>query len=61
MLPRGGQNHQWPTSGPSGYIALAVWAVPDASRGNKIRSGPQVGWVATSPMTSEASLMMQSE
>ena len=36
MLQSGGQNQKWPRSGPSGYITLAVWGIPDASeRGTK--------------------------
>ena len=35
------QNQQWPTSGPGGYITLAVWGGPQRFRaGDKIRSGP---------------------
>ena len=43
-----GQNQQWSTSGQIGYITLAVWGVPQCFRsGEKIRSGPQVGGLAT--------------
>ena len=31
MLHNGGQNQQWPTSGPSGHTNAAVQGVPDAS------------------------------
>ena len=52
----GGQNPKWPTSGQGGYITPAAWGVPTASeRGDRIRSGPQVGKVATSPPLSEGS------
>ena len=47
----GGQNQKWPTSGQAGYITPAAWGVPTASkRGDRIRGGPQVGKVATSPL-----------
>ena len=75
-LQSGGQNQKWPTSGQGGYITLAAWVVPTASKrgaesevahkwarwlhnpyrlggphrfraGGRIRSGPQVGQVAT--------------
>ena len=46
----GGYNQKWPTSGQIGYLTPAVSGIPTASeRGDKIRSGPQVGKVATSP------------
>ena len=48
MLQSGGQNQQWPTSGPGGYITPAVWGGPQRFRaGNKIMCGPKVGLVAT--------------
>ena len=44
----GGQNQKWPTSGQGGYITPAAWGVCTVSeRGGRIRSGPQVGKVAT--------------
>ena len=47
----GGQNQKWPTSGQCGYLTRAVSGIPTASkREDKIRSGPQVGNVATSPL-----------
>ena len=50
-LQSGGQNEKWPTSGQSGCLAPAVSGIPTASeRGGKVRSGPQVGKVATSPL-----------
>ena len=52
---RGG-NHKWPTCGQRGYVTLAVSGIPTASeRGGKIRSGPVVGKVATSPLPSRGS------
>ena len=45
----GGQNQKWPTSGRNGYLTPAVSGNPTAAeRGDKIRSGPQVGEMATS-------------
>ena len=50
-LLSGGQNERWPTSGQSGCLTPAVSGIPTASkRGGKVRSGPQVGKVATSPL-----------
>ena len=47
----GGQNQKWPTTGHSGYITPAASGIPTASkRGGKIRSGPYMGKVATSPL-----------
>ena len=47
----GGQNQKWPTSGQIGYLTPAVSGSPTATRaGGKIRSGPQVGKLATSPL-----------
>ena len=57
----GGQNQKWPTCGQGGYITLAVSGIPTASeRGDKIRSGPLVGKVATSPLPSRGSPLLQS-
>ena len=57
----GGQNQKWPTSGQGGYITPAAWGVPTASeRGDRIRSGPQVGKVATSPLPPGGSPPLQS-
>ena len=57
----GGQNQRWPTSGQGGYITPAFWGVPTASeRGDRIRSGPQVGKVATSPLPPRGSPPLQS-
>ena len=60
-LQSGGQNQKWPTSGQSGYLTPAVSGIPTASeRGDKIRSGPQVGEVATSPLPYRGSPPLQS-
>ena len=57
----GGQNQKWPTSGQNGYVTPAVSGIPTASeRGGKIRSGPQVGKVATSPLPYRGSPPLQS-
>ena len=57
----GGGNQKWPTCGQSGYVTPAVSGIPTASqRGGKIRSGPQVGKVATSPLPSRGSPPLQS-
>ena len=62
MLQSGGQNQKWPTSGQSGYATPAVSGIPTASeRGRgKIRSGPLMGKVATSPLPSRGSPLLQS-
>ena len=60
-LQSGGQNQKWPTSGQSGYLIPSVSGIPTASeRGGKIRSGPQVGKVATSPLPYRGSPPLQS-
>ena len=60
-LHSGGQNEKWPTSGQNGYLTPAVSGVPDASeRGDKIRSGPQVGKMPTSPLPYRGSPPLQS-
>ena len=57
----GGQNHKWPTCGKNGYVTPAVLGIPTASqRGDKIRSGPLVGKMATSPLPSRGSPPLQS-
>ena len=57
----GGQNQKWPTCGQGGYVTPAVSGMPAASeRGDKIRSGPLVGKVATSPLPSRGSPPLQS-
>ena len=61
-LQSGGQNQKWPTSGQNGYLTPAVSGIPTASkRGGEIRSGPQVGKVATSPLPYRGSPPLQSE
>ena len=50
-LQSGGQNQKWPTCGQIGYLTPAVSGSPTASeRGGKIRSGPEGGKLATSPL-----------
>ena len=44
----GGGHQKWPTSGQGGYITPAALQVPHRFRvGGRIRSGPQVGKMAT--------------
>ena len=60
-LQSGGGNQKWPTCGQSGYVTPAVSGIPTASeRGGEIRSGPLVGKVATSPLPSRGSPLLQS-
>ena len=60
-LQSGGQNQKWPTSGQIGYLTPAVSGIPTASKqGGKIRSGPQVGKMATSPLPYRGSPPLQS-
>ena len=60
-LQSGGQNQKWPTRGQSGYLTPAVSGIPTAAeRGGKIRSAPQVGNVATSPLPYRGSPPLQS-
>ena len=55
-LHSGGQNQKWPTFGQSGYVTPTVSGIPTPSqRGAKIRNGPLVGKVATSPLPSRGS------
>ena len=50
-LEIGGQYQQWPTIGHIGYITLAILEGFHTLRnGNKMRSGPQVGRLGTSPL-----------
>ena len=60
-LQIGGPNLKWPTSGPSGYITPTVLEVPNTSKrgGGGIKSGPEVGLMATSPVPSKGSLGLQ--
>ena len=52
----GGQNQKWPPCGQGGYVTPSVPGIPTASqRGDKIRSGPLVNKVATSPLPSRGS------
>ena len=61
-LQSGGQNQKWPTSGQNGYLNPCRIGDPDRFRaGGKIRSGPQVGKVATSPLPYRGSPPLQSE
>ena len=60
-LQSGGQNQKWPTCGQTGDVTPAVSGIPTTSeRGGKIRSGPLVGKVATSPLPSRGSPPLQS-
>ena len=60
-LQTGGQNQKWPINGQGGYITPAASGIPTASeRRAKIRSGPQVGQVATSPLPPRGSPPLQS-
>ena len=54
-LQSGGQNQKWPTSGQIGYLTPAVSGI-----GGKIRVGPQVGKMATSPLPYRGSPPLQS-
>ena len=54
-------NQKWPTYGQHGYVTPAVSGIPTASEaGGKIRSGPLMGKVATSPLPSPGSPPLQS-
>ena len=56
----GGQNQKWPTSGQGGYITPTASGIPtNTERGGRIRSGPQVGKVATSPLPPRGSPPLQ--
>ena len=60
-LQSGGQNQKWPTSGQIGYLTPAVSGSPTAAeRGGKIRSGPQMGEMATSPLPYRGAPPLQS-
>ena len=60
-LQSGGQNQKWPTSGQIGYLTPCRIGEPHRFKaGGKIRSGPQVGEVATSPLPYRGSLPLQS-
>ena len=61
MLQSGGQIQKWPTSGQGGYITPAAKGVPTASeRGGEMRSGEQVGKVATSALLPRESPTLES-
>ena len=57
QCPSRGENQKWPTSEHTGYITPAFLGLPNAQQGEKIRNGPQVGTVATSPLPSRGSPM----
>ena len=60
-LQSGGQNQKWPTCGQIGYLTPAVSGSPTApERGGKIRSGPLVGKLATSPLPYRGAPPLQS-
>ena len=60
-LQIGGQDQKWPTSGQNGYLTAAVSGSPTAAEwGGKIRSGPQVSKMATSPLPYRGSPPLQS-
>ena len=60
-LQSGGQHQKWPINGQGGYITPAASGIPTASqRGGKIRSGPYMGNVATSPLPPRGSPPLQS-
>ena len=50
-----GQITKSPTSGHIGYMTPAVYGVPIATAGNKIKKGPQLGGLATSSQPSRGS------
>ena len=57
QCPAWGENQKWPTSGHSGYITPVFSGIPNAWQREKLRNGPQVGTVATSPLSSRGSPM----
>ena len=59
-LQSGGQNQKWPTCGQNGYVTPAVSGMPLALERGKMRSGPHVGKMATSPLPSWGSPPLQS-
>ena len=59
-LQSGGQNHKRPTSGQGGYIIPAALGCPNRfTEGGRIRSGPQVGKLATKPLAPRGSPLLQ--
>ena len=69
-LQSGRQNQKWPTTGRNGYLTPAVSGIPNARGAEsvsgiptalpRIRTGPQVGKVATSPLPYRGSPPLQS-
>ena len=60
-LQSGGQNQKWPTCGQIGYLGPCRIGEPRRCRaGGKIRSGPQVGKLATSPLPYRGAPPLQS-
>ena len=60
-LKSGGQNQKWPTYAQSGYLNPCRLGDPHRFRaGGKIRSGPQVGKMASSPLPYRGSPPLQS-
>ena len=60
-MQSGRQNQKWPTSGQIGYLTPAVLGSPTATRARgKIRSGPLVGKLATSPLPYQGAPPLQS-
>ena len=60
-LQSGGQNQKWPINGQGGYITRAASGIPTTSeQGGKIRRGPYMGKVATSPLPPRRSPPLQS-
>ena len=57
QCPARAENQKWPASGHSGYITPAFSGLSNAQQGEKIRNGPQVGTMATSPLPSRGSPM----
>ena len=55
-LQSGGLSQKWPTCGRVGYVSGS----PTLKVEDKIRSGPQMGGWATSPLPSRGSPMLQS-
>ena len=47
-----GSKQKWPTKERKCYVSPTIWGVP--KKGDKVKSGPQVGGSATSPLRSRA-------
>ena len=58
----GGGGQKWPRSGQSGYVTPAVSGIPTSSErgGGGIKSGPEAGKVATSPLPARGSPPLES-